>query len=141
MRKCLTMLCLFLAVTLLAGCTASAIPEPQLAEPDPTPVATQPSAPDQTESTLPPETTVPPSQPSTEPAPTSLLLSREEATAIALDHAGFTADQVSRLECELDKERWGMEYEIDFHQGNYEYNYDIHGETGEILYWEKEVDD
>ena len=121
MKKVFAMFLLILAFLMLDGCTAAANLPPPAAAAEP-PVTTAPTEPPVMETQAP-------------------IISREEATAIALDHAGFTADQVSRLECELDKERGGMEYEIDFHQGNYEYNYDIHGETGEILYWEKEVDD
>ena len=125
MKKTLAILLLVLAFLMLEGCTAAAT---DLAAPsEPATAATEPPAaviaePPATETQVP-------------------IISREEAFAIALDHAGFAADLVSGLECEVDTERWGLEYEVDFHQGKYEYNYDIHAETGEILYWEKEIDD
>lgn len=65
-------------------------------------------------------------------------LTAEEAKAIALDHAGFTADQVRELEAELDFEGGIPVYEVDFEAGKWEYSYEIHAETGEILSWEKD---
>ena len=62
---------------------------------------------------------------------------RSEAEAIALAHAGFTADQVADLRAELDDD-W--EYEIEFRQGEYEYDYTIDAVTGQILGWDKERD-
>ena len=67
-------------------------------------------------------------------------ISREDAEKIALDHAGLTADAVTRLHTEYDRDRINH-YEVEFHYERYEYSYEIHAETGEILDFEKEVDD
>lgn len=74
--------------------------------------------------------------PETTPGP----MTRQEAIAIALAHAGLTSDQVRDLDAELDKERGVVYYEVDFESGAYEYEYEIHAETGAILKSEKERD-
>lgn len=79
----------------------------------------------------------------TEPTPTkaTALLSKEEAQKIALEHAGFTAEQVQRLRTELDYDRGKPEYEVDFHVDRWEYDYEIDAETGTIISWDKDWDD
>ncbi len=72
-----------------------------------------------------------------EPDSTTGPMLRSEAEAIALAHAGFTADQVTGLRAELDED-W--EYEIEFRQGEYEYDYTIDAVTGQVLGWDKEYD-
>lgn len=70
-----------------------------------------------------------------------LPLSKEQAKAIALQHAGLTDATVRRVEAERDVERGALVYEVEFDHNGYEYSYDIHAETGEILWHEKELDD
>lgn len=81
-------------------------------------------------------------EPATEPAAAeSVLLTQEEALAIALNHAGLTESQITRLQRELDRDGRRPEWEIEFDHNGWEYSYDIHAGTGEILDWEKEIDD
>lgn len=65
------------------------------------------------------------------------LLTDEEAAAIALEHAGVSADQVTglRISYELgDGLDDGIpEYDVEFFFDRMEYDYTIHAETGEIL--------
>ena len=63
------------------------------------------------------------------PAP----LTKEQAEAIALKHAGFTADQVSRLHTEYEVDDGVPRFEVRFRQDRWEYDYEIHAETGTIL--------
>ena len=128
MKKLLAILVLVLAFLMLDGC---AVPPVELPAPGTAP-STEPVA--AVAVTEPPATEI-------QTTPVTEIISREEAIAIALEHAGFTADQVSRLECEFDGDDPVKEYEVDFHQGKYEYSYDIHAETGQILFSEKEIDD
>jgi len=67
-------------------------------------------------------------------------ITREVAEKIALDHAGLSADAVTRLHTEYDRDRINH-YEVNFYHNGYEYDYDIHAETGEILDHEKDFDD
>jgi len=66
-------------------------------------------------------------------------LTEDDAEAIALAHAGVTADQAAGLRTKYEIDNNVPQYEVDFHVGATEYDYTIHGETGEIL--EFEIDD
>ena len=74
----------------------------------------------------------------TQPKETSLI-GKDKARSIALKHAGFSADEVSGLQVEYDKDDGVPVYEVEFHKGHKEYSYEIHGESGKILSWE--IDD
>lgn len=68
----------------------------------------------------------------------STRLTKAEAEAIALKHAGFTAEQVKGLKSELDIDPGIAHYEVEFRVGQWEYDYDIHAETGAVLSFEKD---
>ena len=72
------------------------------------------------------------------PGNTAGLITPEEAQAIALDHSGFTPEQVTRLHTEFEIDHRIPHYDVSFHEGRWEYEYEIHGETGEILSFEKD---
>lgn len=65
-------------------------------------------------------------------------LTREQAEAIALEHAGFTADQVSYLRTEYEIDDGIPQYEVSFHEGRWEYDYEINAETGAILSYDRD---
>ena len=75
--------------------------------------------------------------PGTSAAAGTNLLPEEEAELIALEHAGFTADQVTNLRTSYDIDDGIPEYEIEFHVDRIEYEYTIHAETGDILEWDR----
>jgi len=90
---------------------------------------------------------VPPAQ--TQPAETAPApavaqevreLTAEEAQAVALTHAGFTADQVTGLRTEIDYENGVKEYEVDFRSGDWEYDYTVAAADGKLLKSDKEYD-
>ena len=66
------------------------------------------------------------------------LIDRDKAISIALKKAGLTRDKVYELEAELDKERQGVIWEVDFETKEYDYSYDIDAKTGEIVLEEVE---
>ena len=72
--------------------------------------------------------------------PTANLITREEAKAKALTHAGLTDVTLRRIETDLDRERGVTVYEVDFEHDGYDYEYVLNAETGEILFHEKERD-
>ena len=153
-RICTALLIAVLLLSLLAGCSARAAeqkletlensPEQRmdtvedtveaaaiqavLPEPAAQPTETLPAP------TAPPETTVPSSS-ATQPAQP---LTAEEAKAIALNHAGFTQDQVKFLRAEYEIDDRIPQYDVDFVKGQWEYDYEIHAETGAILSFEKD---
>lgn len=80
--------------------------------------------------------------PTESPAPTETIPAREltweEAQAIALDHAGYTADQVTGLRTHRDKDDRTPTYDIEFRVGRTEYEYEIHAENGRILDFDRD---
>ena len=64
----------------------------------------------------------------------------EQAQEIALNHAGFTADQVTNLHGDFDVDDGVPEYEVGFFQDGWEYDYTIHADTGDILEYDKDND-
>lgn len=65
-------------------------------------------------------------------------LTVEEAKAIALKHAGLTAEEVRFIKAEFDIDHGVPEYDIEFDKGRVEYEYEIHADTGEILTFEQD---
>lgn len=105
------------------------------------------------DATLPQESTPTPatepqgdkSKPVTEPQTTpptneKTFITRDRAIELALNHAKLTRAQVRDLEAELDYERTGIFWEVDFESGGYEYSYDINAETEAMARVEKERD-
>lgn len=68
----------------------------------------------------------------------TFLLSKEDATAIALDHARISAEQVNHVSVELDFDDGRPEYEIEFIYNTRKYEYNIHGESGRIISFERD---
>lgn len=98
-----------------------------------TPAPTQPTEPKPTEPkpTEPVETT--PKQPVETQPKQPATLTKDEAKAIALKHAGFTADQVTGLRVQKDYDDGIPVYEVEFRVDRWEYDYEIHAESGKIL--------
>ena len=71
-------------------------------------------------------------------APASTRLTAAQAKAIALEHAGITADAIRFLRVGFDFDDGNPRYEVEFVSDSWEYEYDIHAETGAILSFEKD---
>ncbi|MBO5897798.1 MAG: PepSY domain-containing protein [Clostridia bacterium] len=65
-------------------------------------------------------------------------ISRRQAIQLALDEAGLERSEVRDLEAELDREREGLYWEVDFETPQHEFSYDIHVDSGEIRRVERE---
>ena len=76
----------------------------------------------------------------TEPASEDRITA-QQAEAIALNHAGLTAEDVVFDYTEVDHDHGVTKYEVEFSQGRWEYSYEIDAVTGQILEWEKDYDD
>ncbi len=61
------------------------------------------------------------------------FLNKNQATAIAYNHAGVSADSVTYCKVEMEQEKDGMIYEIDFIAGSADYEYEIDAATGNII--------
>ena len=99
-----------------------------------------PTNPD-TPATQTPATQTPATQTPATQTPASTTITSDEAKAIALGHAGLAESEVSRYHSELDRERGGLVYEIEFDSATHEYEYEVNAETGEIIKSEKEYKD
>ena len=60
-------------------------------------------------------------------------VTKEKAEQIALDHLGFSKNQVTRLHTEYEIDDGIGHYDVQFHSGDWEYKFEIHAETGKIL--------
>ncbi len=67
-------------------------------------------------------------------------LTKEEAQAIALERAGFPADQVTRLRTEYEIDDGVALYEVTFYADGWEYDYEINAKTGELLSYDRDRD-
>lgn len=65
-------------------------------------------------------------------ATTTDLIGEAKAKSIALEAAGFTESQVSRLRCHLDRDDGRYEYNVEFVQGTREYEFEIDAYSGTI---------
>ena len=66
---------------------------------------------------------------------------KEEVKKTVLAHAGLNEAEVKFYKAELDRERGGLVYEVEFDAGKYEYDYEVDAETGKVLKAEKEFRD
>lgn len=76
--------------------------------------------------------------PTTSPQTTAGPVTREQAQAIALEHAGFTPDQVTQLRTEYEIDDGIARFEVQFRQGRWEYDYEINADTGAILSYDRD---
>lgn len=65
-------------------------------------------------------------------------ITAEEAKQAALRHAGLSADRVSDVDIDLDRDNGRLIYEIDFNSDGVEYDYDINAETGDVISADKD---
>ena len=68
----------------------------------------------------------------------SSIITAEDAKAIALSHAGLTAEQADLVRSFIEADDGILLYEVEILVGSTEYDYEINAVTGEILSFEKE---
>lgn len=68
-------------------------------------------------------------------------ISAEDAKAIALAHAGVSAQDAQRMEMGFDNEHGRSVYEFEWHVGWTEYSCDVDANTGEVVGYSSEYDD
>ncbi len=83
-----------------------------------------------------------PTVPTTPTAPTvpTASITRDEALAVALAHAGLTKSDVKNIEVELDKDDGVTLYSVEFETAQYEYDYEV-TLSGKIVESEKDHND
>ena len=68
-------------------------------------------------------------------------VTEEQAREAALSHAGLTADQVTFVRSELDRDDGRLMYDVEFYTSSYsEYDYEIDAATGEILSYDYDAE-
>ena len=68
-------------------------------------------------------------------------VTEEQARETALSHAGLTADQVTFVRSELDRDDGRLMYDVEFYTSDYkEYDYEIDASTGEILSYDYDAE-
>ena len=72
---------------------------------------------------------------------TAVAVTREEAIDKALKHVGLKKEDVKDLEVDLDTEREGVFWEINFDHKDQEFSFDINANTGEIVSSKREPRD
>jgi uncharacterized membrane protein YkoI len=69
------------------------------------------------------------------------VIGEAKAKSVALQHAGFKENEVSRLTAEYDWDDGRAEYDVEFNVGQIEYSYEIDAASGKVLSYEAEKDD
>jgi uncharacterized membrane protein YkoI len=72
--------------------------------------------------------------------PPSATIGEENALTSALVHAQLKQDDITNLSIGLEHENGSKVYDIDFICNGYEYDYDINAVTGEVVKYEKALD-
>ena len=67
-------------------------------------------------------------------------ITAEQAQAIALEDAGLTSEDVTRLRAELEYDNGRQYYDVQFFQGTVEYDYEIDAATGAIIEKDRDID-
>lgn len=134
---------LAMAALLLAGCAAAPVQAPTETTP-PMSVVAEPGEYDVKIYTIDPDAVdIPdasvPLAPSAEPTLTPEgPLTKRQAEALAIQHAGLSQNDVSFLFSKEDTEDGIPVFEVSFRSGNFSYEFEIATESGEILTYEKE---
>ena len=68
-------------------------------------------------------------------------VTEEQARETALSHAGFTADQVTFVRSELDRDDGRLMYDVEFYTSDYkEYDYEIDAATGDVISYDYDAE-
>lgn len=71
---------------------------------------------------------------------TTKKITKAKAKSIALKHAGVSSSKATFVTAKLDYEDGKQVYEIEFYSGNTEYDYEILASSGEILSFDKDIE-
>lgn len=65
-------------------------------------------------------------------------ITEEEAEDVALQYAGVSREEVRALRSEYEVDDGVPQYDVEFHKDGWEYEFEIHGESGEIISYDKD---
>lgn len=83
-------------------------------------------------------TEAPTAAPESPEAASGTTVTQAQAENIALEYAGFTADQVTRLRTEYEIDDGIPQYDVSFYEGDWEYEFEISAMDGKILSYDKD---
>lgn len=83
----------------------------------------------------------PMSDPGTAATGSGERIGEDKAKAIALEHAGLSEADVTRLHTEYEIDDGVEQYDVEFHHGEYEYEYEINAHTGAVISADRDRDD
>ncbi len=67
-------------------------------------------------------------------------IGEEQARATAVEHAGLTADDVTFIKVQLDRDDGRTVYDVEFYYGNTEYDYEIDAASGEVVSYDQDIE-
>lgn len=68
-------------------------------------------------------------------------IKRDKIEEIVFMHAGVEKNKVQNFEIDLEDEYGTLVYKVDFESEGYDYDYSIDAKLGEVIYFNKEVED
>lgn len=71
---------------------------------------------------------------------TSNDIGEEQARATAVEHAGLTADDVTFIKVQMDRDDGRTVYDVEFYYNNTEYDYEIDASSGEIVSYDQDIE-
>lgn len=69
------------------------------------------------------------------------LIGEERAKTIALEQAGLSEGDVTRLRVEYEIDNGVKQYDVEFRHGGYEYEYEINAQTGAVISFDRDTED
>lgn len=67
-------------------------------------------------------------------------VTKDEALAIALEHAQLTKDDIKGLRIKLERDDGKVQYEIEFYSDSLEFDYDVDAISGEIISFDRDAE-
>lgn len=67
-------------------------------------------------------------------------ITENEATSIALNHAGVSQADVTYVQVKLDRDDGRQVYDVEFYAGNTEYDYEIDAENGKVISYDYDIE-
>lgn len=74
----------------------------------------------------------------TKPVP---YIEEAKAKEAALAHAGLSESEVTFVKTNLNQDDGRVDYDVEFYSGNTEYDYEIDAQTGDIIEFDRDIDD
>ncbi len=132
MKKFISIILAVAFITALVGCATSTTQSSNIT---PTPTSAQ------TQTEITPKPTVETQIETKQPTESLDRITESQAVKAALAHANLSESDITHLITEFDIDDGVETFEVDFHYGQYEYDYEINAITGEVISFDKDIED